>query len=178
MRTGRIGKVQKLLQPFRGAGPPVPCQFVNIPRQPVQVIAAAQKTSSGYDYAQWTFPTSVKNIFGKYYESWSWVKERERFRLERCYLSVVRLDVVSRGYQAILCVHCDPTCTEVEPLKSFKSGPHLHVELADDPIPKCHFPLNLGHLKQVLSSEQEITTAMRSAVRVITEEVMPRYARL
>ena len=178
LRTGRIREVQTLLQPFRERGLPVPCQFVSVPGTSAKLIAANIRTSNAYDYKQWWFPTWVSNIYAQYYEAWSQADAGRKYGLERCYLSLARLGAPDRGYESIVCVHCDPTCAEPEPLRSFKSGPHLHVELAEPPLPKCHFPLNLAQLGEVLSSAETVTRAMGSAVRVITDEVMRQYANL
>jgi hypothetical protein len=72
----------------------------------------------------------------------------------------------------VLCLHTDPGDAEV-----FKQGPHLHVSCAEDPIPHCHFPLDLGSLNMVLKDCDSLTLALQRAIGAIAKEVIREFSK-
>lgn len=96
--------------------------------------------------------------------------------MERAYFSLRRIISPLAKVEEILCIHSDPLCCDAEPVGSYKRGPHLHVSIAQAPIPDAHFPLALGHLQHVLESCDALSQAMALAIRVVRDEVVSRFS--
>ena len=171
---GRIRQVQELLKPLVRARWPVPCCFVKNAAVKGRIISGHAGGSAHSDHRSLWFPTFTSNVQGEYFEIWYPTDGEEQWMLERAYFTLRRVARPMATYQEILCVHCDPLATDGEPVRTYKRGPHLHVVVAETPVPDAHFPLNLGHLNEVLASIQSLTAAMRTAIEVVCNEVVSR----
>lgn len=172
----RIREIQDFLPPLR-AGKQVPCQFYQYSVSGGRVIAAHGGDPSGSDYLEWKFRSFAKPIWCQYYEIWK-PKNNNFLHLIRAYLHIYQSDPTSHSLKEILCIHCDPDDESDEPIRTFKQGPHLHVKAAREPLPKCHFPLNLDNLNRVLSSRRSLTQAFEQAINVVCKEVLKRYTQI
>jgi hypothetical protein len=170
--SGRIRRVQRLLGPL--AAHPIGCCFVANPNVRAKVISGHPGGSGHTDHTALWFPTSAADIQGQYYEIWYPLRDEERWWLERAYFSLRRVVRPLAKEEHIICLHCDPSAQDDEPLRTYKRGPHLHVLCVEGPMRKAHFPLNMGHLGQVLTSVDSLTAAMQSAISLIAHEVILR----
>jgi hypothetical protein len=132
-----------------------------------QVLVAKDHNNGRSPYRDESFQTSVKALRCKYFEMWQ-VTGGDKLLLNRAYFTLLRVNDASRSFDELLCIHTDPADAEV-----FKQGPHLHVTCAKDPIPHCHFPLELGALEMALKDCDALTSAMRRAIGVVAKEVIP-----
>lgn len=169
----RPAAIRRLLRPLR-AGRDVPTQFYAGPVQRGKIIGAHEGALASSSYRNWHFRTFVREFWCQYFELWYLLQGKREWYLDRAYLNVFRLRAGPRVLEEFVCVHCDPDDDGAEPLRSYKRGPHLHVIRAEAPIPKSHFPLNLGHLKEVLVNVETLSRAIEQAVRVVCEEVLRR----
>ncbi len=171
----RQDPIRHMLRPLRD-GYDVGCSVGKGKYAGGKIVAAHDAPTPSGDPRDWRFRTFVPGISGQYFELWMpWNSDRSLV-LNRAYLHILQLNREKCVLAEILCLHSDPAATDNEPLRTYKRGPHLHVKLAEPPLPQSHFPLNLGHLEQVLDSVGSLTNAMRSAVEVISNEVLKRMA--
>ena len=124
------------------------------------------------------FKTFVNDISGQYYEHWRPTDQPEKLRLERAYLNIFLVNRETHRYDKLISIHSDPYEEKNELSYLYKRGPHLHVQKAGHPIPKCHFPLNFTELDNVLSSINNITEALKNAIKIVQDEVLIRYQNL
>jgi hypothetical protein len=172
--TDRAPEVRNLLSPLLASQSRFHCGFEARKVNGGRVLVAHDNTRIGESYRDWTFRTFAKNFWCKYFELWKQIGQTQEWYLERAYLTILRPDIPNHDFDEYLCIHCDPNDLSAEPFGSYKRGPHLHVEMAEAPIPDCHFPLNLGHLQEVLSSVNSLTEALRQAVEVLSHEFLAR----
>ena len=150
------------------------CDFYHGPEHNCKVLAAHDGEVGGEHYRDWMFRTGAPAIWGQYFEIWSPEDGSQRsWTLKAAYLTI--LEVGKGDCTEILGIHCDPTDGSSEPTRSFKRGPHLHVKCAREPLPKSHFPLNYGHLGNVMRDSAALTKAIGDAVFVVRREVLERF---
>ena len=150
------------------------CDFYRGPELDRKVLAAHDGLVGGEHYRDWMFRTGAPAVWGQYFEIWSPEDVGQRsWTLQAAYLTI--LEIRKSGRTEILGIHCDPADGSSEPTRSFKRGPHLHVTCAREPLPKSHFPLNYGHLSNVLQDSAALTKAIRDAVFVVRREVLERF---
>jgi hypothetical protein len=171
----RIPQIQKLLNPLRPTGRPVACNICRHQSAGCKVIAAHQGVSTLDYYDEFRFNTFVSNIWAQYYEFWKPCDTKNKLVLNRAYLNIHIENRETSAFDKLISLHCDPYEEGTTLQCLYKQGPHLHVQRAEHPIPKCHFPLNLTDLDKVLSSIEEINYAMGKAIQVIRDELLERY---
>ena len=179
----RIRSIRELLLPLRQSGVTVACQICKHPYNGCKVIAAhdgieshhRMKIKSVENFRDWHFQTFASNVMAQYFELWKPFDGDSKLMLYRAYLNVVVVNRETRNFDKLVSVHCDPCEVGETRQVLYKQGPHLHVQKAGSPIPKCHFPLNLGNLNKVLASVDNITNALKDAVTVVCDEVLLRY---
>ena len=171
----RVSQIQKLLNPLRPKGKPVACDICRHTFAGCKVISAHQGKSSLDYYDDLNFVTFVSRIWGQYYEFWKPCDTQNKFIMNRAYLNIHIENRETNVFDKLISLHCDPHEEGTTLQCLYKQGPHFHVQKAEHPIPKCHFPLNLTDLDKVLSSIKEITSAMGRAIQVICDELLERY---
>lgn len=170
----RTRLVQKLLLPLRRPSLPVACKVLRQQIMGCKVIAAHDGVRSD-DFNGLYFRTFVQNVWSQYHELWRPMSKQEKLCLERAYLNIFIINSNTHNFDKLISIHCDPYEEGDEPFCSYKRGPHLHVQKAEYPLPKCHFPLNLSELEKILSSADNITEALKNAVHIVQNEVLMRY---
>jgi hypothetical protein len=174
--SARIRQLARLLNPLA----PPSRRLAFYPRylkREVVLIAYIGEQPTSPDPDEWRFPTRISNIRATYYERWIPTDERQKaFYLERAYLHLYRRD--DAGVEAqIMALHCDPNEPESSKHFKYKAGPHIHVSMAEHPVRRAHLALNNANLATVLSSITELTSALRSAVTMVDDEVLDLYSR-
>ena len=112
----------------------------------------------------------------KYFEIWRPVSpDAEDWFLTSVNLSVLRRNKEKPLLDEIVCVHCEPETIVPNPAGRHKRGPHLHVERAEYPLMRCHFPLCITNLDNVLHSPAAFDDALAMFVETINDEVVDRY---
>ena len=172
----RVAAVRKLLSPLRGRI--VPCLLRPAPHRygEGQILAACQKMETGISFEEWQFDTLAKNFWCQYYELWRPISQTDKRFLERIYLNILHLNS-DHDFEKVISIHCDPDEKGPEPQSSYKRGPHLHIQKSESPLNRCHFPLNYSHLKMVLSSIDNVTSAFNDAIQILLHEVLSKYQR-
>jgi hypothetical protein len=139
------------------------------------LVAAHVRSTEGVEYDNVMFPSRARTIRCRYFEFWKPEGGGQLLRLDKSYLTLMKKNETAHRYDEILAIHCDPNNSCPGLLRDFKRGPHLHLSMLEDPLPKCHFPLNFGELDHVLGSLDALTRALGDAVRIISQEVLVRY---
>ena len=169
---GRVREVQVMLRPLTSKGHPIPCGFVSNPKA---TIICAHRGGPSLDHTSTWFNTSANEIQAQYHEIWYPKDGEHEWWLERAYFGLRRSLTALAKVEEILCIHSDPLCEDTDPLGSYKRGPHLHVSIPQSPVAKAHFPLNLGHLEEVLASCDDLSRAISLAIKVVHDEVVCRF---
>lgn len=167
----RTGAVSKLLHPLRPTGRRVASNWLPGQYNGGRMLVAHDGKAVDGSY----FRTFCCDIRCRYHEVWRPFRGGKDHFLYQAYLSVCLLDRITHALPEILCIHCDPEEDPSTAQSTYKRGPHLHVEKADSPVDKCHFPLNLCHLRKTLESHSSLTRALGAAIHVVRNEVVRRY---
>lgn len=174
----RVRFVRELLIPLRKQNLPVACDIGRHQFYGCKVIAAHDGAPNNTNFREMYFKTFATDISGQYYELWKPMGKQEKLCLNRAYLNVYIINRNTHKYDKLVSIHCDPYEGNDKVSCLYKRGPHLHVQKAEHPIPKCHFPLNFSELDNVLSSINNITEALKNAIKIVQDEVLIRYQNL
>ena len=170
----RRTQITRMLRPLKTERP-LYCARVPYRKPGAIALVARDIESEKPTHRDYPFRLKDSQVDCHYFEIWR-VSERERMcTLYHAHLIVCKVIRRERVSQELLCIHCDPMDTSDEPAGSYKRGPHLHVVMAEAPLPRCHFPLCLTDLDSVLDSPESLTRAMQHIVGVIQHEVVDRY---
>lgn len=169
----RRAAVSRLLRPLRKNNSPVGCDFDNSAIGGGRVLAAHDgPIAAGGNYRLWFFRTSVDIVRAQYFEVWLEVGGATKFELHRAYLHLFRVGVPASELREVVALHADPAENNL-----YKKGPHIHVTRAEDPLPHCHFALNLDRVAEVTSTIESLDSALQSAIRLVADEVLGAYRR-
>jgi hypothetical protein len=166
--------VQRLLKPLRPDGRDVGCACYPLPARSRVIVAARDGGFGPESYRDFRFASRVHNVLCNYFEEWK-SSMSTSFVLQQANLSIHLMDRSAHTSTEIIAIHAEPSHIGSGPQAEFKRGPHVHVTWSQDPIPRCHFPLNYGHLKDVLSSLDSLTDAIKAAVKIASLEVLSRF---
>ena len=165
----RSNRLYKLFSPLRGDRKRVALQRTNGVSGGFLALAASDMASDRLNYREAYFHTSVEALRCRYFELWS-TSGGGSLILNRAYFTLVQVDRTAQVFRDILCLHTDPGGEN-----RYKQGPHLHISCAEQPIPHCHFPLDLGCLDIVLENCDALTDAMQRAIQIVATDVLHRY---
>ncbi len=140
-----------------------------------RILAAHDGQISGKVYRDWRFKSKHRDIFCQYFELWKPSSTHRKWFLDRAYLTLFLTDRTLRQERELLCVHSDPNCNDSEPMRSFKTGPHLHVKHLQDPLPHSHFPLTIGYIDKAIQSTPELTRVFMEVATLLSVEVVGRF---
>lgn len=129
-------------------------------------------------FREWRFATSFRGFWANYYEVWTSMHgEEKKYYLSKAYLTIYKKSgIQSMAEQEFICLHCDPNETDDSEngIAIYKKGPHLHIKVAQEPIPKAHLALARGHLDSVLSNATTLTEAFEWCIQMIKDEILSR----
>jgi hypothetical protein len=132
------------------------------------------------DFHRWRFRSASRDIECQYFELWRFFGDERTAYLDKAYLHVFEIDRRRHVADKIVSVHAETQADSEGDFEQYKQALHLHVDKAAQPVPKCHFPLTISHLDkhadQVLSSVENLTSALAKTVSVMRIEVVSRYA--
>ena len=177
MVSNRVGEVESLLSGIRSGPPP----RTRISRQTVQ-MKKVLSAFDGSDHGDWQhrdkfFTLESCSLLGQYFEMWKPSPDHQDVTLERAYFHLVR-----RDRKQILCIHAEPLTAGGAGdagATSYKKGVHLHLKAAEQPLPKCHFPLVVDDTDspndRVYKSIECFSKTMQNAITAVRLEVLPLY---
>lgn len=132
-------------------------------------IVAHEQKGSRLSYRSERFGTKVKALTSSYFELWRGHQAGTLY-LDRAYFALYTTTPGTHRATELICLHTDPDDGD-----EFKRLPHLHFKCATEPIPHCHFPLELGFHDVVVKDVGELTSAMARAVGILAKEVVSRF---
>jgi hypothetical protein len=171
----RPKRVRQLLAPLTGNSQ-VPCELVPGLVHGGKVIAARDERTPNH-YRDWVFRSSCSDIVCQYFELWRPCSKAREWYLDRAYLHLFFVDRTLRQNRELLSVHADPNNQDTEPIKGYKTGPHLHVHSSIEPLPRAHIPLAMGYVKTCVESLSELTRVFDEVVSVLSHDVIGRFTR-
>jgi hypothetical protein len=165
--VSRQNKIRKLLNPIsRIKGGPV-CTLKPLQRK--LILATHDGSPPLSDFTSWRFTTKHSAFRALYYEMWTG-NGTNIFSLDKAYLHIYQMiDYDEREY---LLLHCDPDEPDIEKHALYKRGPHLHISVAEQPIPHSHIALCLSNLDSTLNSVDSLTTALELCIKMICEQFL------
>jgi hypothetical protein len=135
------------------------------------ILGISDSYETGSDYLEWRFKTTKENYFGLYYERWK-PFESDIYFLDRVYFHLTRYDSDSRQEKEYLLLHCDASEPDDTPHSLYKRSPHLHISVAEHPLPHSHIALNINSLPIIYKSLDSLQIAINDAITMIREEVI------
>ena len=173
----RLSMVRTLIRPLRPErnGHPVDAQGqIVFTREGNgrKAVVTIKDTGSGLSYRDWFFRTSANLIRAQYFEIWISNESESEWQLCQACLHLFLVQSHDDPLEEILAIHCEPSLLATSDKLRFKRGPHVHLKAAKHPIGKAHFPLNLGHLEEVLSTIDNLGKALSDAVHIAQLEVI------
>ena len=173
--SGRASDIRELLAPLRNGRPTIASNIWSQLYHGCKAIVAHDGVGNTESLDSCNFRTFSKDMRGRYHELWRPLENGRTLILHRAYLTILRFDREVHRFDKIVSVHCEP-CEEGDSLKCVcKRSPHLHVQSAEHPIPRCHFPLNVSDLDRRFSSLNRVTEALSNAIEILCEELLKRY---
>lgn len=109
-------------------------------------------------------------IRAQYYEVWAPGESDREWELVKAYLHLYLRGPTPEIRTELLALHSDP-----QENHKYKSGPHLHVSCAADPMHKCHFALNLDRLTDIKSNIREFDSTVSGTISMLADEVLSIY---
>jgi hypothetical protein len=168
-------KFNSILKPIlrnpKSGGP----HWSNKPRQGSQITIIGYDKVLTPDFNNWRFATFHNNFRAVYFETWlpTDLKKLDIWYLTKAYLNIYLLDRARQEEKEYICLHSD-TESEGDSQSYYKASPHLHIKMAEEPIPKAHIALANYHLAQILSSEKLFFQAMSWGIELICDEILKR----
>jgi len=173
-RTNRADQVRHMLLPLKGQRGIV-CEPSKKKVRSGTALVAHDGVRDEYDYRACRFRSRKARIEGNYFEIWVPDPTWRRMYLKRAYLTLLLRNDTRRSADELLCIHCDPDDASEGPTRHYKRGPHLHVRMAQAPLPRCHFALCLTSMDNVVTSAASLTAAFGEAALMISHEVLERF---
>ena len=134
------------------------------------IIGTHDGTRPQSHYRNWRFATLASDYRGMYFEGWK--VDGKSLYLERAYLSIFRTDREAHKEIEYVCLHCDPAEPDDAPHALYKQGPHLHIKLAEQPIPHSHIALALTNVKDVMSTIASMDNAIKKSLQMIKDQFL------
>jgi hypothetical protein len=131
-------------------------------------ICGGQKGALRYN--QWRIGLVPRKASLGYFEIWQ-AKSGLGFFLKKINLNLYLLKNIKE--EELILVHCSPEHLTDVKLERYKTPPHLHFAISEDPWPKVHIPLCDGFQKNVLSSLEELDHAFYRIIDFVSDQVFP-----
>jgi hypothetical protein len=138
-----------------------------------QFVLGVHQGAPPLAYRDWRFSTYRREFRCNYFEIWEPLGERsDRYVMNRAYFTLFRVSGRPLKEYDVVALHADPILGDDEAHVLYKRGPHLHVISAGDPLSHAHIALNKGHLEETLSTIENLSDAIASAVLMIREQIV------
>jgi hypothetical protein len=138
------------------------------------IFGISDSRETGQNFRDWRFQTISENIKANYHEVWI-NQGRNKYFLERSYFhlyTVVEEDLSEGEY---ILLHCDASEPGTTPHSIYKQSPHIHIEVAEQPIPKAHFALYNGRLAEVLKNRASFNSALLDSITMLNSQILQAH---
>jgi hypothetical protein len=126
---------------------------------------------TGVNFTEWRFKTLCENIKGNYHEIWINHGNGNYF-LYRSYFHLYKVSESDKTEAEYILLHCDASEPDDTPHSIYKQSPHIHIEVAENPVPKMHFALYNGRVKETLKGIDSFNQALKESIEMINDQVM------
>jgi hypothetical protein len=75
-------------------------------------------------------------------------------------------------------LHCDASEPDSSPHSKYKQSPHIHVEVAQQPIPKAHIALYNGRISEVLKSRAAFNSALVDSIGMLNSQILQAHPQI
>jgi hypothetical protein len=124
-------------------------------------------------YRDWRFSSYRHGFRCMYFEEWVPVDANKKaWLLKQMAFSLFRILPNIRKEVEVLAIHCEPLEPDGQQHIRYKRGLHLHVVLAQQPIPHAHFSINDGFVSNVMSNINSFSDALKSALEMVNDQVI------
>lgn len=141
------------------------------------IFSISDGKETGTNFTDWRFQTISENINGSYYEIWTSLGKGSYF-LDRSYFHLYSLDEQQLTESEYVLLHCDASEPDDTPHCSYKQSPHLHIEVAQHPIPKAHLALYNGRIKEVLKDLNAFNSALKETIEMLSSQILNAHSLL
>ena len=125
------------------------------------------------DMRRWSFPSSVDSIICKYGERWRPTSPNaQEFRLQTVYFQLLEHHGRDEEPKEIVAFHWHA----VDGGGGYAGLPHLHVEAADNPLPRAHFGVTLT-VEAQQNTVEYLDRLLDEAIAMVEAEVLQRIQR-
>ena len=135
-----------------------------------QVIGIHDGSPPSQKYDSWRFATKHPRFRAQYYERWMRF-DNNNYYLERAYLHLYLTERSQPEERPYILLHCDPNEDEDSEHYIYKRNPHIHIQVAEQPIPHSHFALCLVNIDDVLSSLDKFDDALEHILFMVIDQV-------
>jgi len=135
------------------------------------IFGISDGRQTGQDFRNWRFQTIAQNITASYFETWT-NSGRGKYFLERSYFHLYTLIEEDLKEAEYILLHCDASEPDNTPHAKYKQSPHIHVEVAEPPIPRAHIALYNGRLPEILKSRTSFNNALYDSIEMLNSQVL------
>lgn len=142
-----------------------------------QVLSVYDHFSRTRSLRERTFKTRVDGVLCQYLEHWLPDQSYATWHLEHACLHLFATEVSGDARHELMALHSEPQQPLTTHAGKAKGSPHVHLKIEQGrlkPLARSHFPLNYGHLDEVLQTIDTLHDALGDAVTIVVEEVLCR----
>lgn len=141
------------------------------------IFGISDGRQAGKDFRSWRFQTVSQNITAGYFEIWTNFGKGKYF-LERSYFHLYLLVEEELREAEYILLHCDASEPDNTPHGKYKQSPHIHIEVAEQPIPRAHIALYNGQLPEVLKSRASFNNALYDSIEMLNTQVLQAHPQI
>lgn len=138
------------------------------------ILGISDGLETGQNYRDWRFQTISENIKANYHEVWV-NQGRGKYFLDRSYFHLYKVIEEGLTESEYILLHCDASEPMTTPHSVYKQSPHIHVEVAEQPIPKAHFALYNGRLVEVLKNRASFDAALLDSIAMLNSQILQAH---
>lgn len=155
-------EILSIIKPLLNDKTKIPCKSLPIGSNAIKIILGTP--IFGVEYR---FNIYKENFSAEYFELWR-TQNAATWYLDRIYLHLYHTDKQFREEKQYFCIHSDP-----EDTNTYKHL-HLHINIANEPIPKSHIALADGN-QGLIKKKEALFTAFNRAIKMVKIEILDRY---
>lgn len=165
----RAGVIDKMLSSVISSRTRLNIYSRPISRKRVIGVSEVYKPPTDTDYRDWRFKSEIENFTCSYFEIWIPI-ESNQYYLDRAYFHLYFND------NEYVLLHSDPNEHLDEEVRyvnyEYKQSPHIHIKVAEQPLPHSHLALNTYDLNTILSNISQFDIAMEQGIVMIAREIL------
>jgi hypothetical protein len=138
------------------------------------IFGISDGIESGVNFRDWRFKTVSDDIVANYHEVWN-TQSKGKYFLVRSYLHLYLFKKEELSETEYILWHCDASEPDHTPHAIYKQSPHIHIEIAQHPIPKAHIALYNGRVSNTLRDIETFNVALKESLIMIDSQILKLY---